>query len=145
MAKTTRSREIFLSLIQRPRYSSLLPWVSARWGTGYLKFQTYNYLHIYRHYKHAQKLKKLKGKQNPERNLKKKKKKKSFYYVIIPRKELQGLKFKGVYISAESKKLIPAPKASSRRRNDCGRVFCSPKVMVPETQRGESKAVGLKD
>ena len=75
----------------------------------------------------------------------KKKKKKSFYYVIIPRKELQGLKFKGVYISAESKKLIPAPKASSRRRNDCGRVFCSPKVMVPETQRGESKAVGLKD
>lgn len=88
-------------------------------------------------------MKKLKGKQNPERNLEKKKK--SFYYVIIPRKELHGLKFKGVYISAESKKLIPAPKASSRRRNDCGRVFCSPKVMVPETQRGESKAVGLKD
>lgn len=86
-------------------------------------------------------MKKLKGKQNPERNLEKK----SFYYVIIPRKELQGLKFKGVYISAESKKLIPAPKASSRRRNDCGRVFCSPKVMVPETEREESKVVGLKD
>jgi hypothetical protein len=40
-----------------------------------------------------------------------------------------------VYISAESKKLIPAAKASSRRRNDCGKVFCSPKVMVPEKER----------
>ena len=40
-----------------------------------------------------------------------------------------------MYISAESKKLIPAAKASSRRRNDCGKVFCSPKVMVPEKER----------
>jgi hypothetical protein len=37
-----------------------------------------------------------------------------------------------VYISAASKKLTPALKASSRRRKDSGKVFCSPKVMVPK-------------
>lgn len=31
-----RWRGMLLSLIQRPMYSSLFPWVSARWGTGYL-------------------------------------------------------------------------------------------------------------
>jgi hypothetical protein len=44
-----------------------------------------------------------------------------------------------VYISAESKKLTPALKASSRRRKDSGKVFCSPKVMVPEEKRERFK------
>lgn len=36
------------------------------------------------------------------------------------------------YISAVSKKLMPATKKpSSRRRKDCDRVFCSPNVIVP--------------
>lgn len=39
------------------------------------------------------------------------------------------------YISAESKKLIPASKAWSRSRKDWHNVFCSPKVMVPEDSK----------
>lgn len=50
-----------------------------------------------------------------------------------PRKRIAGVK--DVYISAESKKLTPALKATSRRRKDSGKVFCSPKVMVPEKKR----------
>lgn len=42
VAKTIRSRVIFRLLIQWPRYSSLRPWVSERWGTGYLHIGLHN-------------------------------------------------------------------------------------------------------
>lgn len=113
VARTMRSRGTLRALIQRPMNSSLRPWVSLCCGTGYLLPRKY---------------------QNQE-TLKLQWKKNRFFTLFVPIKQMGGQREAIAYISAESKKLMPASTAASRRRKDCGRVFCSPNVIVPDEQR----------